>query len=230
MPNFPPPRLRLCLDTADASAWQTWLPIGLFYGVTCNPLLLEQAGVPCTVATLITLAEQAFDLGAKEIQIQTWGDSTADLVETGERLAAIDRRVVVKIPITREGTTAAAQLISRGARVTLTAVYAVHQVLIAAALGAEYVAPYLGRITDDQGRDGRADLAAMQQALSGVDSSTRILTASIRQIEDIVFLAQQGLDTFTVSAAIAAAFFDVAATQSATEDFERAARKMSSLP
>jgi Transaldolase/Fructose-6-phosphate aldolase len=58
-------------------------------------------------------------------------------------------------------TEAASKLIAEGIRITLTGVYAVHQVLIAAALGADSVAPYLGRI-NDLGRNGRDDLVAMR--------------------------------------------------------------------
>ena len=60
----------------------------------------------------------------------------------------IDRRVLVKLPATQAGTTAAKLLVKAGIPVTLPAVYSVHQVLIAAALGASYVAPYLGRMND----------------------------------------------------------------------------------
>ncbi|NEP16662.1 MAG: transaldolase [Leptolyngbya sp. SIO4C1] len=215
-------RLQLYLDTAEVEAWQTWMPTGLFYGVTSNPLLLERAQVPCTAASLEQLAQRAFDLGAQEVQLQTWGETVPALVQRGQRLAAIDSRVVVKVPVTQTGTTAATQLIAAGVRVTLTAAYAVHQALIAAAVGAEYVAPYLGRI-NDLGREGRSELATMQQALTGVHSTTRILTASIRSVEDIAVLAAHGLDTFTFSPAIAAAFFAVEATSAATADFERAA-------
>ncbi|MEM8805339.1 MAG: transaldolase family protein [Cyanobacteria bacterium P01_G01_bin.38] len=219
------PHLHFYLDTADVTAWESWMPTGLFYGVTSNPLLLERANVDCTILSLTHLAHRAFELGAREVQLQAWGSTVEALVSIGEQLAALDTRVVVKVPITRLGTTAAAQLTQLGVRVTLTAVYSVHQVLIAAALGAEYVAPYLGRI-NDLGKDGRALLAQMQQALNGVQSPTRILTASIRNVEDISRLATQGLDTFTFSAKIASAFFDVKATSDATEDFERAAQAM----
>lgn len=223
-PPSQPPRtkLRLYLDTADTEQWDAWLGSGIFYGVTTNPLLLERAQLPCTLAQLEQLATQAFDLGMQEVQLQTWGGTVEAWVEHGQQLAALDPRIVVKVPITQAGTAAATQLIKTGVRVTLTGVYEVHQVLIGAALGAEYVAPYLGRITDF-GRNGRETIATMQQALEGVGSSTRILTASIREIGDIASLATQGLDTFTFSAKIAAQFFDVAATQRATADFERAA-------
>ncbi|MBD2120669.1 transaldolase family protein [Trichocoleus sp. FACHB-262] len=223
--NSTPPQIRLCLDTADLKQWQIWLPTGLFYGITTNPLLLERSQVPCTVEQLKLLAEQAFALGAQEIQLQTWGNTVEALVSTGQRLAAIDQRVVVKVPITQVGATAAAQLIAAGIPITLTAVYAVHQVLIAAALRGVYAAPYLGRI-NDLGRNGREDLVAMQRSLAGVNSATRLLVASIRSVDDITFLATHGLDTFTFSPAIAAAFFEVAATEQAATDFQQAALRM----
>ncbi|MGD1896590.1 MAG: hypothetical protein ACFB16_06505 [Phormidesmis sp.] len=56
-------------------------------------------------------------------------------------------------------------------------------------------------------------------------SPTRILTASIRTLEDIPVLAAQGVDTFTFSDAIANAFFDVPATVAATADFEQAVQQ-----
>lgn len=218
--------IRLFLDTADTEQWQHWLPTGIFYGVTTNPLLLERSQVPCDISHLKLLANQGFALEAKEVQLQTWGTTVDSLVKTGKLLAAIDERVVVKVPITKIGTEAAFRLIAEGIRVTLTGVYAVHQVLIAAALGADYVAPYLGRI-NDLGRNGREDLVAMQRANEGVDSATRILVASIRSVDDIVLLATQGLNTFTFSTAVAAAFFEVEATNLAAIDFERAASSCS---
>lgn len=216
--------IRLFLDTADTQQWEHWLPTGLFYGVTTNPLLLEQAQVTCSVSQLKAQARLAFALKAQELQLQTWGTTVDSLVKTGLLLAAIDERIVVKVPITKIGTEAAARLIAEGIRITLTGVYAIHQVLIAAALGADYVAPYLGRI-NDLGRNGREDLVAMQQAIAGVGSPTRILVASIRSVDDITLLATQRLDTFTFSPLVAAAFFDVTATNQAATDFDLAARR-----
>ncbi len=217
--------LRLYLDTADVTAWETWLPVGIFYGVTSNPVLLERSGVPCTLASLTQLATKAFSLGAKEVQLQTWGETQEALITTGRALAAIDPRIVVKVPITQLGTTAAATLVAEGVRVTLTAVYEVPQILIAAALRVEYAAPYLGRI-NDAGGNGREAIAQMQRALDGVQSSTRILTASIRDVEDLAYLATQGLDTFTFGPRIAEALFGSEQTNTATEAFEQAAKAM----
>jgi len=155
-------KLRLFLDTADREQWKSWMPTGIFYGVTTNPTLLERAGEQCTLANLKGLAQEGFDLGCEEVQLQTWGGTADSFTEIGEKLAGLDRRVVVKIPISREGIVAADRLIGMGARVTMTGLYKPHQALSAAGVGADYAAPYLGRMTD-QGQDGQADVIKMQR-------------------------------------------------------------------
>ena len=220
--------LRFYLDSADTEAHRKWLPTGLFYGITCNPLLLEKANVPCTTSQLIELADRACALGCQEVHLQSWGHRLADLIATGRTLGKSNPRVVVKLPATQTGSAAARTLIQEGIPITLTAVYAVHQVLIAAALGADYAAPYLGRI-NDSGKEGRAEVTNMHKALRSINSPTRLLTASIRALDDITALAAQGADTFTFSETIAEAFFNHPDTERATADFERAAEKMGGI-
>ncbi len=222
-PGFGTSGLRLFLDCADTGQWRSWLKSGLFYGITTNPILLQRAGVPCTLKELEILAGQAFELGIDEIQLQTWGDDASQMYANAHALAAINwHQVVIKVPVTRQGTEVARQLIDDGIRVTLTGVYAVHQVLTAAALATDYAAPYLGRI-NNAGRDGYQDVIDMQRVLDGVSSSVRLLVASIRRIEDITLLAAQGVDTFTFSEKIACQWFAVADTDKAAKDFESAA-------
>ncbi|MEB3168740.1 MAG: transaldolase family protein [Cyanobium sp.] len=213
--------LRLFLDTADPGAWQEWLPSGLFHGVTCNPTLLRRARQPCSLANLAALTQRALDLGAAEIHLQAWGATAPAYTACGEALAALaPGQVVVKLPISRDGARAARQLIGSGTPVTLTAGYEPHQALLAAALDANYLAPYLGRLLD-LGRDGHADLIQMQRCLEGLGSPLRLLVASLRQPSDLTTLAAAGLDSFTISPCLAAALFQVEATLAAAEQFEQ---------
>lgn len=217
-------RLRLFLDSADPEQWQRWLPLGLFHGVTTNPTLLRRAGQPCTIAGMALLSERALALGCREVHLQTWGSSAEMLQRRGLELAALaPGKVVVKVPISEAGSQAARALIEAGASVTFTACYEVPQVLVAAALGARYIAPYLGRI-DDQGRDGIATLVAMQRCLQGTGSSVRLLVASLRNAETLSRLAAEGLETFTISPDVAAELFSSAATEAAAAQFERDAK------
>ena len=213
--------LRLFLDSASCSDWDQWLPTGLFHGVTTNPTLLRRAGEACNLETLRRLVERANDYGCQEIHLQTWGGSATEASERGLALAALNpRRVLVKVPIDLQGCQTAGALIAAGVRVTFTACYEPAQVLVASSLGADYIAPYLGRICDRQ-RDGHQEVITMQQALTGVGSGVRVLVASLRSKEDLPRLAAAGLNTFTISAAIAGELFANADTIAAAKAFEQ---------
>lgn len=212
--------LRLFLDTADVQAWEEWLPSGLFHGITCNPTLLRRAGQSCSFDHLASLSHRALALGAAELHLQAWGGDARAYAACSRDLAALaPGRVVVKLPITREGALAARELIDGGVSVTLTAAYESHQVVLAAALGATYLAPYLGRLLD-LGRDGHGQLIQMQRCVDGLGAPLRLLVASLRQPSDLPILAAAGLDTFTISPALAEALFAVEATLAAAQQFE----------
>ncbi|MCP9775208.1 transaldolase family protein [Cyanobium sp. WAJ14-Wanaka] len=214
--------LRLLLDSADPKAWRQWLPTGLFHGVTTNPSLLRRAGQSCTTANLAVLSRQAEEFGAQEIHLQAWGANQIAMAECGQALAAmVPGKILVKLPITALGAAVAQQLISQNRiPITFTACYEAPQVLLAAALGAHYIAPYLGRISD-QGRDGHREVIGMQRCLDGLGSSLRLLVASLRQKEDLSRLAAEGLTTFTLSPDLAEALFSCQATEAAAAQFEQ---------
>ena len=56
----PMKRPRLFLDSADRAAWDEWLPTGLFHGITTNPTILANSGIPNTLAELKGLSMLAF--------------------------------------------------------------------------------------------------------------------------------------------------------------------------
>ena len=107
--------------------------------------------------------------------------------------------IVVKVPGTFEGIKAANALVADGIRVTITAAYASHQAVLAAAVKDHVAAPGM---KNDAGRDGPGTIVEMQKTADKLDSDMRILVASVRNVGDIAKLAAQGCDTFTVSAAI----------------------------
>lgn len=212
--------LRLLIDSADPKTWADLWPLGLFQGMTTNPSLLKRAGVPCTLEALAILAKAAWELGGRELQLQAWGSTAADLFDCGHALWCLaPERIVVKLPLTEEGLLAARPLLEQGARVTLTACYSVPQVIAAAALGCTYVAPYLGRI-HDEGRDGFAEVRRMQECLVGVGSATRLLVASLRSPEDLTQLAPAGIHTFTLAPPLARELWSHPATQAAVVQFQ----------
>ncbi len=215
--------LRLLLDSADPQAWRKWIPSGLFAGITTNPSLLRRANQPCRIEHLQHLVDEAKQLGCQELHLQAWGQNSDELIQCGTAIAALARpgmHLHLKLPVTKAGSQAASQLIAAGSSVTFTACYEIHQVLIAAALGATYIAPYLGRI-NDQGHDGIAALTTMQRVLDGMGSNCKLLVASLRQRNELSQLAAAGISDFTISPKLAEELFDVPATLSAAAAFEQ---------
>ena len=216
--------MRLYLDTADRAAAEDLLRTGLFAGLTTNPTILQRSGLG--VADAPEVHRWAVAAGAREVFLQSWGEDADTLVERGERLRELGPQVVVKVPASRAGAAACARLAAHGAPTLLTAVYAPGQVLVAAAAGATYIAPYLGRL-NDAGRDGIAEVTAMQEVLAATGASTKILLASIRDVPSMVALARRGVDCFTIGPPVAEAFFAEHLTAAAVAAFEEAARETS---
>jgi len=214
---------RIFLDSGKTEDYVKFLPLGIIYGITTNPTILERSGVPCTIAAIKDLALSAFSLGAQEFMAQTWGGDDVDiLVKHGIEIASLDPRMVIKVPVTAAGLKAATLLRRQDVRICTTAIYASHQAVSSVAVGAEYAAPYLGRMKDS-GKDGIAQVRAMQRIVEGMSSVTRVLVASVRTADEVGELAAMGCTTFTLSAEVVEAMTAEPQTLEAAETFEKAA-------
>lgn len=220
--------LQLYLDSADPAEWQRLLPLGIFRGVTTNPVLLERAGQACTLDNLEAMTRRAVELGCGEIHLQTWGRTPEEMINHGSQLAlmaGLGIATLVKVPCTEAGLKVAEKLAASGCRITLTGIFNPAQVVLAASFDADYAAPYLGRL-DDAGRDGVTAVRAMHDILLKTGSRTRLLVASLRNADQVWGLAAQGLDTFTLNAGVVSELLKEQLTDEAAADFQRAAEKM----
>lgn len=185
---------RLYVDSADVDRISPLLAAGVVHGVTTNPTILERGGR--SAAEIPALYERWVAEGAREVFFQTWGGDAASFLRNAEGIRALGDRVAVKVPATAEGFAAASALVRDGATVLVTAVYSVAQALVCASIGAQYIAPYLGRMRD-AGMDGDAVIARMQGVCA--DSDTNVLAASLRSPDDIVALREAGVPYFTAA-------------------------------
>lgn len=211
----------LYLDSADLAELQAVLPHPLVHGVTTNPTLLKRAGVPR--AGIEGLLQRCLALGARQVQAQVMSpDADAMLADAEALLRGFDPgQLVVKIPATRDGFAAGAQLARRGVPVTYTAVYAEEQAQFAALAGAAYAAPYLGRL-QDAGIDGLALIGRMQDRIAQANAAgtpTRLLPASVRSPEAYRALTALGVAAITVPPRLMAELLDHPATRGAEQGF-----------
>ena len=208
----------LYLDSADITELRACLPHPVIHGVTTNPTLLKRAGV--SRAALPDLLAELLSLGAKQVQAQVQSADVAGMLADADALLRSfgKGQLVIKIPATRAGFQAGAQLSARGVPVTYTAVYAAEQAHFAAQLGAAYAAPYLGRL-QDAGVDGLALIGQMQRLVAACGAATRLLVASVRSRDAYLSLLDLGVGSITIPPRLFPELMDHEATRAAERGF-----------
>lgn len=210
--------ISLYVDSAMREEVETLMASGVFRGITTNPKLMQNAGL--TPSDLPLVYSWAVDAGSEEVFFQTWGSTADEMQRRGHELLALGDRVVIKVPASPAGIQAASRLTEEGVPVLLTAVYSAHQAVTAGALGVRYVAPYLGKLTEEGG-SGRETVAAMHRLLRATDSPTRVLAASLRTTADMSFLTQHGVDAFALPVPVARRLFEDTFTATAVTQFDK---------
>ena len=170
------PAMRLYLDTADQTAWAEWMPSGVFYGITTNPLLAARAGLTYDQINWQDMVQIAADAGAQEFHAQVIGNET-DALRFAENLyaygASSNIDCVVKIPLNTWGISITSKIQGLGGKTLMTACYDAKQMLTANALGADYIAPYFGRMAeaglDANGAHARNPRHVMEWAMPPLD-------------------------------------------------------------
>ncbi len=209
--------LDLYVDSAVREDVEPLLEIGAFKGVTTNPTILHRAGL--TGADLPELYRWATGAGAQEVFVQAWGTGVDEIEASGRKLMELGDRTIIKVAGTADGIRAGARLAADGIPLLLTVIYAAHQAVTASAIGAQYLAPYIGKMADE-GRPAREETATMHRLLRATGSTTRVLAASLRNTADLVYLAEQGVDAFTIGVPVARKLFDDPATTAASAVFD----------
>ena len=216
--------MHIFIDSAEVQTIEQALKTGYVYGVTTNPTLLQRANV--RIQQVPSLAQQIIELGARELHLQVYAEDSNGMFQDAARLVEIDpTRVVIKIPATQAGISAAAQLAAQGVRITLTAVYTVAQAILAMSVDAQYIAVYLGRMRDD-GLDALALVRQMQRTLDAQHSSIQILAASIRTPAEVEALAELGIAAATLRLAVIQQLPESSGTMAAAAALATAARSL----
>lgn len=218
--------MTLYLDTADTKAWDALMPTGMFRGITTNPLLASRAGYSYAQMNWNDMAAKAREVGARELHAQVYGpaegyvDWAGELYEAGKSHGI---ETVVKIPLVDSAIRATPAIKALGGRILMTACYDAKQMFVAQGLGADFIAPYFGRMSE-AGIDAVAELAAMKRIQKDGNNGCEIVVASLRSAAQMVELAGHGLSVFTIAPGIAEELISEARSEEAHAAFEEAAR------
>jgi transaldolase len=185
--------MKLFVDTADLADIETIAGWGVLSGVTTNPSLLSKVE-----GEEEEIYRRVCELVNGPVSAEVVAEARGDMVEEGRRLAAIHPNIVVKLPTGAEGLAATSILADKhDVRVNMTLCFTAPQALLAAAAGAAYVSPFLGRY-DDIGEDGLEHLREIVEALETSSYATEVLAASIRHPVHVSEAARIGADIATI--------------------------------
>lgn len=208
--------MRFFLDTANLDEVRTAHSWGVIAGVTTNPTLVAKEGGVDFHTRIREIAETVNGpVSAEAVSLET-----DRLVEEAKVLAAIHPQVVVKVPMCHNGLGAVKELTRLGIKTNVTLIFSAGQAILAAAAGAAYVSPFIGRL-DDIGEDGVRLVSDIAGIFDAYGIHTQIIAASVRHSMHVLASARAGAHIATVPFKVLEALFRHPLTDKGIDQFNR---------
>ncbi|MEL0145931.1 MAG: fructose-6-phosphate aldolase [Schleiferiaceae bacterium] len=187
--------MKFFIDTANLDQIKEAQDLGVLDGVTTNPSLMAKEGISGTENVKVHY-KAICDIVDGDVSAEVIATDYDAMIKEGEELAAIDEKIVVKIPMIKDGVKALKYFSSKGIKTNCTLIFSAGQALMAAKAGATYVSPFIGRL-DDISTDGLDLIESIRVIFDNYDFGTEILAASVRHPMHIIQCAQIGADVMT---------------------------------
>jgi transaldolase len=209
--------MKFFIDTANLNEIKEAYDLGVLDGVTTNPSLMAKEGIGgkdkimAHYKAICTIVDN--NVSAEVIATDFDG-----IIREGKELAKIDDKIVVKVPMIKDGIKAIKKFTSEGIRTNCTLVFSAGQALLAAKAGASYVSPFIGRL-DDVSQDGMELIAQIRLIYDNYGYGTEILAASVRHTIHLIKCAEIGADVATCPLNVIMALLKHPLTDSGLEKF-----------
>lgn len=206
--------MKFFLDTANLEDIKTAHSWGVIAGVTTNPTLVSKEGDIDFHTRVREIAETVNGpVSAEAVSLEK-----SRLIEEAKVLAAIHPQVVVKVPLCPDGLGAVKELTALGIKTNVTLVFSANQAVLAAAAGATYVSPFVGRL-DDIGEDGMKLIYDVVEIFDLYGIETKVIAASLRHPAHVLECAKAGADYATVPFKVLKMLFDHPLTKKGIDQF-----------
>jgi len=186
--------MKFFVDTANVEDIKKAVAMGIVDGVTTNPSLIAKEGRDFveTIKEIGTIVDGP--ISAEVISLEA-DKMVLEAKELYEKIG--NPNLVIKIPMCVEGLKAVKQLTALGMKTNVTLVFSAGQALLAAAAGATYVSPFVGRL-DDVGFCGIDLISEISNIFRKQGIKTQIIAASTRNPLHVIQAAEAGCDVATV--------------------------------
>lgn len=209
--------MKLIIDSANIKKIEEYLSYLPVDGVTTNPSILKKEG---NIDFVTHMKEIRKLIGQeKSLHIQTIASDYEGIIRDAKRIVElIDKDVYIKIPVSKDGLRAIKQLKAEGFNITATAIYSEIQALLAKELGADYLAPYVNRMSN-LNTDSFEVIRNVANNIAETQSTTRILAASFKNIDQVLGAVRAGSTHVTVGTDVIDTFLANANIDKAVNDF-----------
>ena len=187
--------MKFFIDTANLAQIKEAQDLGILDGVTTNPSLMAKEGISGKEAINKHYVDIC-NISDGDVSAEVLSTTYEEMIKEGDELAALHERIVVKIPMIKDGIKALKYFSDKGIRTNCTLIFSAGQALLAAKAGATYVSPFLGRL-DDISVDGLNLIEEIRLIFDNYMFDTEILAASIRSPMHIINCAKIGADVIT---------------------------------
>lgn len=209
--------MEFLLDTANIHEIERYNGIYSITGVTSNPIIISREKADF-FPTLLAIRKI---IGNKQLHVQVTGRSTEEMIKEAQAITAVlGRETFIKVPTNEIGLKTIKALKSEGYYVTATAIYTVQQAVMAANVGANYVAPYFNRMCNNN-YDAAAAIADIATLYTASGVKTKILAASFKNPFQIMEALLAGADAVTASPALFTDMVESPLIDSAIDGFEK---------
>jgi transaldolase len=187
--------MKFFIDTANLDQIKEAEDMGILDGVTTNPSLMAKEGISGE-ENIINHYKTICEIVDGDVSAEVIATDYEGIIAEGEKLAALHRNIVVKVPMITEGIKAISYFTQKNIKTNCTLVFSAGQALLAAKAGATYVSPFIGRL-DDVSTDGIELIDQIRLIYDNYDFDTQILAASVRHPMHIIQCAEIGADVMT---------------------------------
>lgn len=187
--------MKFFIDTANLAEIQEAYDLGVLDGVTTNPSLMAKEGITGE-ENILKHYKDICNIVDDNVSAEVIATTYDEMIKEGEALAKIDDKIVVKIPMIKDGVKAIKYLTEQGIRTNCTLIFNAGQGILAAKAGATYISPFLGRL-DDVCQDGLDLIEQLVTIFDNYGFETEILAASIRHNMHLIKCAEIGADVAT---------------------------------
>lgn len=185
--------MQLFLDTANLEHIRHGVDLGVVSGVTTNPSLVSKEGKVDYKA----LVKQICAIVPGPVSTEVLSQESAGMIAEAREITTWAENIAVKIPSTLEGLAATSVLARENVSVNMTLCFSLNQAMLAAAAGAAFISPFVGRL-DDIGEDGMQLVVDIVDYLRYYDLPTRVIAASIRHTSHCLSASKAGAHIATV--------------------------------